>query len=118
MLFLSIVSILIVSFNLGGSNKFINLLGSGSIGGSIGGGSITRKVWNTFGTSLGRDIDGNGDNDAAAIFNNVAGGNGNDSGNSMYVDSSVYVIVRSRNASGNYDYVCITYRVGNKWILK
>ncbi|MGB9638988.1 MAG: hypothetical protein ACPL1F_06845, partial [bacterium] len=32
---LSLVSILIVSCNLGGSNKFINLLGSGSIGGGI-----------------------------------------------------------------------------------
>ncbi|MCX7869961.1 MAG: hypothetical protein N2485_00055 [bacterium] len=36
---LSIISILIVSCNLGGSNKFTNLLGSGSIGGGSGGGN-------------------------------------------------------------------------------
>ncbi len=36
---LSIISILIVSCNLGGNNKFINLLGSSSIGGGSGGGS-------------------------------------------------------------------------------
>ncbi|MGC8733870.1 MAG: hypothetical protein ACP5RD_02345, partial [bacterium] len=52
---LSLVSILIVSCNLGGSNKFINLLGSGSIG-SGGDTPAIGKVSNTFGTNLGRDI--------------------------------------------------------------
>ncbi len=101
-----------ISCNTFCNNKFSNLLGSSSIGGgsggsggSGGGGNIIGKVSNTFGTPLGRDIDNDGDNDAAAIFNNIAGGNDDDYGDSIYVDSNgkVYVTGESYNNSSNYD---------------
>ncbi len=102
-----------ISCNTFCNNKFSNLLGSSSIGGgsggsggSGGGGNITGKVSNTFGTPLGRDIDNDGDNDAAAIFNNIAGG-GWDIGYSIYVDSNgkVYVTGASYNGSNDDMYV-------------
>ncbi len=81
------------------------ILGSGgSVNGESGGGSVVGKVSNTFGSSLGRDIDGDGDNDNGVILNNIAGGSRYDYGYSIAIYSgNVYVTGQSWNASGNFD---------------
>ncbi len=96
-----------ISYNISFDNKFSNLLASSSIGSGIGGGNIIGKVSNTFGTPLNRDVDKDGDSDAAVVLNNIAGGNGWDYGYSLYVDSNgkVYVTGRSSNGSNSDMYV-------------
>ncbi|MCX7870421.1 MAG: hypothetical protein N2485_02450 [bacterium] len=101
---LSVFMAFIISCNGGGGS------GIGTIPPIGGGGSginILGKVSNTFGTLLGRDIDSDGDSDAAAVFNDIAGGNGDDIGNSLYVDSSgkVYVTGDSYDGSNKDMYV-------------
>ncbi len=34
------------------------------------------SIDNSFGVNLGRDINGDGNNDSAVVVNNIAGGNG------------------------------------------
>ncbi|MGC8734336.1 MAG: delta-60 repeat domain-containing protein, partial [bacterium] len=65
---------------------------------------VIGKISNNFGTNLGRDLDNDGDNDAGVVINNIAGGNGDDGGNSLYVDNSgkIYVTGYSWNGS-NWD---------------
>ncbi len=80
------------------------ILGSGGrVNGESSGGSVVGKVSNTFGSSLGRDIDGDGDNDSAVILSNIAGGV-SDFGYSIVIDGSgkIYVTGCSGKAS-NYD---------------
>ena len=89
------------------------ILGSGgSVNGESGGGSVVGKVSNTFGSSLGRDIDGDGDNDSGVILSNIVGG-GNDYGNSIAIDGSgrIYVTGSSRNVNGNDDAYVIRLNV-------
>ncbi|MGC8816118.1 MAG: hypothetical protein ACP5O4_08040, partial [bacterium] len=54
---------------------------------------VIGKISNNFGTNLGRDLDNDGDNDAGVVINNIAGGNGDDTGSSLYVDNvgKIYV---------------------------
>ena len=71
----------------------------------IAGGEAIGKVSNTFGTPLNRDIDNDGDSDACVVVNNIADGNSDDVGRSVYVDSSgkVYVTGYSKNVDDNGD---------------
>ncbi len=73
--------------------------------GSIGGGNVAiGRVSNDFGNQLNRDIDGDGDNDAAAVFHSIAGGKGDDIGLSLYVDSNGKIYVTGGSWNGrNYD---------------
>ncbi len=70
-------------------------------------GNIIGKVANDFGNSLNRDIDEDGDNDSAVVLNNIAGGNDDDSGRSLTIDSTgkIYVTGWSwgSNSAGSND---------------
>lgn len=120
---LSLVLIFVISCNLfggGGVNGIgtIPIIGNGGSGGSggtggsdgsggSGGTGIVGKVSNTFGTLLGRDIDSDGDNDAAVIFSKIVGGNNGDIGISIYTDSNrkIYVAGHGSNWSSICGYV-------------
>ncbi len=59
-------------------------------------------VIQNFGTNLGRDIDGDSNNDFAYVKDNIAGGNDEDAGYSIFVNNDVYITGRSWNSS-NFD---------------
>ncbi len=117
---LSLVLIFVISCNLfggGGVNGIgtIPIIGNGGSGGSggtggsdgsggSGGTGIVGKVSNTFGTLLGRDIDSDGDNDAAVIFSKIVGGNNGDIGISIYTDSNCKIYVAGHGS--NWSSIC------------
>jgi uncharacterized delta-60 repeat protein len=56
-------------------------------------------------------LDSSFGNNGIVVYNNAAGGNGDDIGNSIYVDSTgkIYVTGSSKNSSGNDDMVIWRY---------
>jgi len=111
---LSLVLIFVISCNLLLFQKEKDIVPL--VGGSN---SNIGRVSNNFGTLLGRDIDGDGDYDAAAIFSNIYNVdviNGRDIANSMFMDSIGRIYITGETWNGNYLSVYVM-RLDNNGIL-